>query len=168
MTYRDWNLGYGKPAGAPYSQDEARRRYGQRETLTVVLGDPDRPSQVMVVDLGGAVFEVVWLDTLLRRELTYVYAVRKDVPGWPADRLLLEQVRVATYTEQTRPPDAQSSYDDFYAFHPGGRVFRERGSRDGSDVERTESRLDPEQLQAQYEPVPVFGDWASILRRERP
>lgn len=37
LTYRDWNLPYGKPMphSEPYDEQEARRRYAARERVTL-------------------------------------------------------------------------------------------------------------------------------------
>jgi hypothetical protein len=164
-TYRDWLSAYGEPAGEPYSADEARARYSAGERVTVLVGDPDKPEQYALIQLGGRSIEVVWLDALLRPTLTYVYAV-KQTDDWPQDTLLLEQVHVNEYDNDIPLPDAEAFYNELYTFHPDGKFFGMRKPR-GQEMLETQGQMTDEQFALQCEPVPAFGEWDSVLRHDR-
>lgn len=164
VTYRDWNLPYGKLAKRPaYDEAEARRRFDAGQTLHVLFGDEVHPEQVLRVDLGGRLVKVVWLDELDRPELSYVFA---QPEGCPDDELFLEQTRLASYDHDLRLPHGESSYDEAWYFKPDGSLYGVRGRRD-SPSESTHGTLDAEQLLLHRERRPAFGEWDSLLRRER-
>lgn len=166
FVYRDWRLSYGEPHSDVYPEEEARARFEAGGSITVLTGAPDRPETVAKIDLGGREVEVVWLDPLLGPELSYVFAV-PDADDWPADQLLLAQTHIRTYDHDTPLPDGDPTYDETTRFHADGRFFGRRGSRDGSDAEESHGALSSGQLAELTEEVPRFGEWASILRRER-
>lgn len=167
-VYCDWNGPYGERDGEPYSEDEARARYAAGQRVTLLVGDLDKPEQVAEIELGGRVCDVAWLDALQRPELQYVFAVREDGgPDWPQDQLLLEQVRIREYDHDERPPDDTPSRTESYHFKPDRRYFGRRQAGPGADLEETEGVLDPDAFAVQLEPVPAFGAWDSLLRRER-
>lgn len=108
--------------------------------------------------------KVLWLDELDRPELTYLSISPAD---WPDDELFPEQTHTCAYDHQDRLPEGMSSYDESWCFSPDGTYYAVRGKRDGSDHGRTEGRLEPEQQATMREPCPAFGEWDSIIRRER-
>lgn len=166
-TFCDWNATSGEALGEPYSDEEARRRFEGGERCTVLVGDTvDQATIVMEIDRAGTVVEVTWLDALQRPELMYLFAVRPEAE-WPKNKLLLEQTRISMYDSDTRLPDAEAAYSEYYSFTPDGRYYGRRAQRDGINVEETNGQLDQEQLGLQIEPVPAFGDWESLLRQER-
>ena len=55
VTYRDWNLGYGRPQKRPAYDEVEARRFAAGESFWVLFGDPDRPELVMAVERGGRV-----------------------------------------------------------------------------------------------------------------
>ena len=162
-TYRDWLLSYGEAKDEPaYDEAEARRRFEAGETFCVLFGDPEHPDPVLQVDLG-TIFKVTWLDNLNRVELSYLFT---QPDGWPPDELFLEQTRIRTYDHQLPLPEGESSYDEAWYFSPDGSYYAARGSRDGVGENAT-GHLEPDQLPTHREPLPSFGDWESITRRER-
>ena len=164
FTYRDWNLGYGRPFNRPaYDEAEARRRFAAGETFWVLFGDPDQPELVIEVELGGEQINVVWLDELQREELSYLFVQRAECP---AGELFLEQTHIQDYDHEERLPDAESTAAEGWYFKPDGTFGAFRDSP-GTVGEQTEGRLEPDQFEVHREPKPAFGDWASITRRER-
>lgn len=167
QVYCDWRTLYGEAGGEVYSVEEARRRFEAGERCTVLIGDdPQRPETVMEIDLSGEMIKVTWLDELLRPELMYLFSTQEE-PSWPEDQLLLEQTHIPVYENDNRPPEHQSSHDESFYFKADGSYWGVRASRGGADTEETRGTLDPDQLAIQTEPLPVFGEWDSLLRRER-
>ena len=163
VTYRDWLHSYGQPSRRPaYDEEEARGRWSAGEGLSILSGDPGHPEIVTQVDLGGRRIKVQWLDDL-RPELSYLFI---QPEGWPDGELFLEQTQVRQYDQQ-RLPEGASSYDESWYFSTDGSYYAVRGKRVGSDAERAEGHLEPEQLLTLRETRPAFGDWDSIIRRER-
>lgn len=166
-TYCNWNTTYGEAHGGRYSEKNARTRFEAGDRCTLLVGEVvDQPEVVLQTDLCGARIEVTWLDALQCPELMYLFVVQKH-PDWPQDRLLLEQTHSIVYDNDLRPPESRSAWDESFYFKADGSYYGIRGVRDGSDSEETRGKLDAEQLQIQIEPRPVFGDWQSLLRRER-
>lgn len=132
----------------------------------LVGADMNRPEVVLQSNLCGSLIEVTWLDSLQRKELMHLFVV-EDATGWPQAAMLLEQTHMVVYSNELRLPEARSAWDESYYFKPDGSYYGIRGSRGGGDSEETNGKLDAEQWRAQLEPRPAFGDWDSLLRRER-
>lgn len=163
-TYRDWNVSYGKPFRRPaYDRDEAQRRWEAGETFFVLFGDdPEHPTTVLEVELGGTQVVVHWLDEHARPVLTYLFAATADGKG-----LFLEQTGIKRYDQADPSPTDEATHHEAYWFDSSGTYQGTRGSRGGQDHENTAGTLDPEQLAGLHEPALVFGDWDSITRRDR-
>ena len=163
VTYRDWSLGYGKPKPAPaYDEAEARRRFEARETLTVLVGDPDRPHQVMTVKLGGEVVAVHWLDPHNRPVLEHVFAHLDGV-----EDLFLERTALKTYNQTEPSPTDQATHNEVWYYRPAGTFTAVRKSVGLDDQENSSGTIDEVTLAGLFEPVPRFGAWESLLRADR-
>jgi len=163
VTFRDWSIAYGKPKRTPaYDEAEARRRWEAKESFTVLFGDPDHPDQVMRVELGGDVVVVSWLDEHNREVMEYLF-------GKPAgiDELFLERTAIISYAQPEPSPTDTSTHNETYLVRPDGTYQGMRGTRGGDDHENTSGTMDSDQLAGLHEPSLVFGQWDSIIRRDR-
>lgn len=163
VTYRDWNLPYAEPRPGPFTGEaEARRRWDAEETFFVLFGDPDHPDTVLEVELGGRQVEVHWLDEHKRVELAYLFAQRDGAGG-----LFLVRTHLRTYDHPNPGPEDESSYDELDMFEPDGSYQAFRSHRGAGDTEVGRGQLEPDQLASMHEPALTFGDWTSIIRRDR-
>ncbi len=164
VTFREWNEAYGEPGYEPaYDEVEARRRFACGETLYVLFGEETHPDFVLRADLGGRLIEVTWLDKVNRPELIYLFT---QPDGYPEDELFLQQVHLKTYDHDLPLPDGRATYNEGWFFRPDGTLHGMRGPLDGPS-ESTDGQLDAEQLLVHRERRPAFGEWDSLLRRDR-
>ena len=165
VTYRDWSIGYGEPRGEEYGEAEARRRHEAGETYTVLVGnDSENPDVVIEVEPNLVTIEVTWLDELKREVFSEIFA-RSEIPG--RDVLLMEQVHFWTYEPGTRPPAAEKVTSEAFFIHPDRKLYGSRELTPGV-VEKSEKTLSEEEFERVYiEPLPEFGKWESLIRRDR-
>ena len=166
ISYGDWNVPYGELAET-YTEDEARARDVAGLEYWVLVGDPQSPTAVMKVAIRRVQFAVYFLDDLLRTTTTTLFVPEdKESKSDPNGRLFLEQAHWAEYDHQTPPPEDEAD-------RAGGMYFNHDGSfwatqRTERGHEEANEQLPPDQAASYlWEPVPAFGDWASILRFER-
>ena len=164
VTYRTWSLSYGHASRQPaYDEAEARRRFEAGDTIWVLFGDETQPDLVLCVELGGRLVEVTWLDHLNRPETKYLFA---QPEGHPEDELFLQQVRLKGYDHDLPLPDGVASYNEVWFFRPDGTLHGQRGALDGPS-ESTDGHLDVDQLALHRERRPAFGEWDSLIVRDR-
>lgn len=131
-------------------ETEARRRHESGLLYTAVI---DRPGSTVLVEvrLEAGYIGVWFLDELGRRILWYAFKKMDD------GRLFMTQTKLLNYEDPT--------LTETYFFKPDGTVMRDRNASPG--METMERKLSVAELEAMYEPVPSFGQYHSITRRER-
>jgi hypothetical protein len=135
-------------------EDEARRRHESGELYTVLLGDPDSPSEYLEIRLEAGYVGVTFLDGDGRNYLAYTFAKE------PSDeRLFLQQASFREFDEQGKVRKGET-----YHFKRDGIVFRTR--KDYETREAWEGKTEDD-VSGNWEPVPEFGRYESIARRDR-
>jgi hypothetical protein len=135
-------------------EDEARRRHDAGELYTVLLGDPESPSAYIEVRLGVGYVGVLFLDENGRNNLTYLFAKDKT-----DDRLFLQQVSWRDYDEDGKIRNGTS-----YHFKRDGTIYSEEKDYEKQEAWKGEKQDD---VSGNWEPVPEFGQYDSIARRDR-
>jgi hypothetical protein len=148
-----WNYARGRPLG-PLTEEQARARHDAGELYTAVLGDPERPDAIVEVRLDSGYVRVAWLDDRGLETMAYTFAgERKE------GRLFLQEVRLAQHDD-----DREVMFVDATRFHPDGRWTAAKTDLASGETLTAEGTTD---VEANWEPVPPFGDYASAARVER-
>lgn len=161
-TYcRDWD----RPRAVPHDvwdERKARRAHEKGKLYTVVVGDLARPVCFLYVRLEVKYIGVNFLDSFSRVNLTYQFEERE--PG----RLFLERAIEVEFDrdapQDLSPDEARSIREIRTVFKPTGWVDIWRRDTGTGQLEHAEG---PQEVAMCWEPVPQFGDYASIIRRER-
>jgi hypothetical protein len=141
-------------------EPEARRRHEAGQLYTVVVGDEEPPEAYLDVHLALGFVGVMFLDDQARPELSYGFWTEAHRPPRPGELLFLQHVGISTYAEDA---DVLEIYETLQ-FDPRGKVVV---TRDHKRVQVRETREQTVAVDAHWEPVPAFGNYARILRRER-
>jgi hypothetical protein len=147
-----WNNKQKEPI-LPLSEDEARARHDSGELYTVVLGDHETPTVVEVFLREGYV-GVRWLEPHGKDAMRYAFRRIED-------RLFLSEVAINSVNAEGTVVAAEST------------LIKADGTIEVSlfdNVNRTVKTAEPKSskdVTAMWEDIPQFGDYASIIRRER-
>jgi hypothetical protein len=156
-----WSRHEHEPLG-PLAEAKARKRHEQGKLYTVVLGDrkTGRPYAFIEVRLEVDFVGVTFLDAQLRDFFDYLFGrpPGEEGPG----PLFLEQ---ASYREYIDDESDELATGTVYYFGTDGIVQVEKEDFVKGEVESYKVRDD---VSGNWEPVPAFGDYASIVRFERP
>lgn len=157
---RSWFHYWGQPSD-PITRDEAEaifHREKMGEGFYVLVDDPNRPTACLwyIVDASGKKgYKVDYLDEIGRKWLGYSFRQIRD------DRLFLDGSGEGTYSGDNREAD-----EDLGEIYTEDGLIRFSRKRRGEDFRDTwKDRLTA--LEHHYEPLPVFGEYDSILRIER-
>jgi len=151
MTYCDrWNRITRTPI-EPLEESEARRRHAAGQLYTAVVWTSDHVENYVEVRLETGYVSVKFLDEQRRLMLTYTFDVVE------AGRMFLVETRVVD-------PDDYAN-NEVYCFGLDGSMKRKLASLDYT--EGAEDKMTGPHLAAMFEPVPPFGRYESVLRRER-
>lgn len=131
-------------------------RHERGALYTAIVGYPERPWAHLDVRLEVPLIGVHFPDEQLREELLYVFSRAPE----SEDELFLEQATWSYYGSSV-----EVEFEWFIAFAPSGlaRVT----TRDCVADEQARYDVDTTEVVENREPVPAFGDYTSIARRER-
>jgi hypothetical protein len=142
----------------PMSADLAQVLDRRGEPYAVALGIPACPDVMIEVDWKNSHLGVWFSDDEGRRDLHYAFT-RVD-----CTRLFLAEITLWTY-----PEGAvflfEASVVETISFREDGHV--KQTIDDGSVGSITVFEYAGVPLQTNWEPVPTFGDWTSVARRDR-
>ena len=158
VTYcEQWNDRLRAPAGER-SEEEARRLDAAGELYSVVLGDPSSPDAEVQVYWKNSVLTVSFMDKSARRHVKYVFRKMDE------KRLFLTDVTTWTYPEGARFI-FEATRIEHILFQPDGYSHKRVDDKSSDNIEISEYRDVP--VDANWEPVPEFGDWESVTRYQR-
>jgi hypothetical protein len=137
----------------------ARDRDRAGEQYAVLLGDPQRPYALIEVAWRQGYAGVWFFDQALRR------AVKHEFRRLSEDRLFLLETVERRYEREGQAEFDPVAWRRTRRYDPDGD-FRERlePAGEGGGLTGTGGRVPVEML---WEPVPRFGAWASLARRDR-
>lgn len=159
VTYADsWHYRRRRPL-RPVDEDEARARHERGAVYTAVLtGEDGRPTAFVQLQEASGHASVTFLD---ERGRTYlVYSFRRPEG---ADRLFLDRSSHVTYREGGERDD-EVAQEVTSQYDPDGHV---RDVVKDHLAQTAQEREQVEDVTRNWEPVPAFGDYASIARVER-
>ena len=152
-TYaRRWNSSRHRPIDE-LTSDEAQARDAAGEVYAVALGDPCRPSAVLEVNWALKYLGVWFFDSRARQATRYTFTRIGDT-------LFLDEVAGWTYPNDNAETLADAVRIDWIAYRPDGIVKYVR--IDNVAHERVTSDRSGVDVRTHSEPVPRFGDWASL------
>ena len=141
------------------SESAAQRRDARGLPYLIVLGDQERPDALIEVNWSLDFLRTWFLDDKLRRNLSYSFA-RVD-----AKTLFLEQITLWEYPEgAVRDLDTAARVTTL-TYNENG-VVHEAIDDSVTETEEVISRS-AVPLDINWEPVPEFGDWSRVARRNR-
>lgn len=158
VTYCElWSAHLRAPVGQ-MSEQTARKLDSQGKPYNVVIGDPSAPDSEVQVRWKNAYLSVSFIDDAGRTHAKY------DFRKTDEQRLFLSEVTVWTYPEGARLKSEAARVEDIL-FKPNG-YSRKRVNDSSSDnieiSEYTDISMD-----SNWEPIPQFGEWDSVIRYER-
>ncbi|MBX9388414.1 hypothetical protein ACFPZ0_09715 [Streptomonospora nanhaiensis] len=155
-----WNFRRGR-VGVPMSQEEAEARNESGEEYTAVVSVPGGGQPALVtVAWKNEYASTQFLDERGRRNVKYVF---RKVDG---SRMFLNSVLVWTYpNDNPKLTLNQASRIEETSFREDGYVKLVEIDKDKN--EKITSEYTDVPVEANWEPVPDFGDYASMVRWER-
>jgi hypothetical protein len=159
-TYK-WNYRRNRP-GQVLSEEEARLKDAAGDEYTAVM--PPRPGTtrpVLVTPVWQTgVVVVTFIDEFDRRAVEYVFSKKDDT------RLFLDDVHMWTYpNDEPRLLLSAATVRERVSYYTDGYVKRVITNVGEHYKETIEYRDVP--VESNWEPIPTFGDYASIARFER-
>ncbi len=154
----DWNFRHHRPIDA-LTEEEARSRYQSGEHVVIAVGAPLRPEVVIEVHWNNQYLGVWFFDNLGRQ------ATKFQFTRYGNDRLFLNSVTAWKYPGDTARGLHMSILVDEFTFETDGRAVRI--IKDDIAQETVTQQRTGVDVSTNWEPVPTFGDWASIARFER-
>lgn len=146
----------------PISEAEAQKRWENRgDPFEVILGDPAKPRVSIQANCEDQVYVVNFFDDLARRALTYTFVPSTGRP----EQLFLAEITTWEWDSPDKHGPDEATEIHSYEYREDGYVKHtiDREDADHYDVEE----LQDVPLDINWEPVPRFGDWASIARYKR-
>jgi hypothetical protein len=154
VTYAEkWSRRKRAPHG-PLDRAEALERHEAGEPYVAILNDGERPFAFVTLHLKAGAVAVGFLDEQLREELDYTFAVPEG-----SDRLFLQRSVMRVFGD-----DEQVAYTETYFFRPEEPT--EVHKTDAASQVRHTFKVEAD-LATNWEPIPEFGRYESIARRER-
>jgi hypothetical protein len=152
-----WNFGMVRPID-PLTVEQARRRDTTGKLYTVALGDPADPDVVLEITRPDIIV-VNFFDKLGRKSVAYYWRRTED------NRMFLRTIRRWQYGDDSAWGLSEAELIEEVAYEPNGIVHHDIRDEKAHERRRVSYRDVP--LDINWEPIPEFGDWASIARFER-
>ena len=141
-----------KSAVGPMSEESARKRHESRKPYVALLGGAQQPH--FVVDLAGEWVSVYFLDTRLRKYLSYQF---KEVQP---TRLFLKG---AVYWDFEG--DAEVAHSKrIFNFSENGHIVMSEENRATGEVREFET---DSSVAENWDSYPAFGEYAPLCKKER-
>ncbi|MBC6451308.1 hypothetical protein [Actinokineospora xionganensis] len=160
ITYCErWNSVLRKPITV-LSDEQANARHQSGELYTAVIGDLGKPELLIEVRLERD-YVGVWFfdeDSTLR---VLKYTFKRTSP----DTMFMTKVGTWSYAEDARQDLRGAHTIESVHYQSDGTVRQE--STDVVAAETTVSEYSGVSVDINAEPVPVFGQWDSLARRDR-
>jgi hypothetical protein len=137
------------------TETQARQRHETKGALyTALVGDPVRPDAFVEIVSGDSI-QVEFLDDQLRTHAAYQFVIQPD------GRLFMVMAAFVKFGA-----DGRQAWGRRLSFKPDGYVmsFETDYVRSPNTETVSEHRID---VSLNWEPYPVFGDYASIARYDR-
>lgn len=154
---RRWNFIRNRPID-PLTEDEAKQRDTAGELYSVVVGDPAAPDRIIEVVRPDHI-GVWFFDPRQRQSLNYVFRRTDD------ETMFLHNVTRWGYPDDGARTLTGANVIEEIEYEPDGIAHHE--VRDDTAGETTRKSLRDINLGINWEPVPAFGDWQSIVRYNR-
>lgn len=160
VTYCErWNPLLRKPIGL-LSTEQARARHDAGELYSVLIGDLAKPEALIEVRLERD-YVGAWFFAESSRLRVLKYTFKRTAP----DTLFLSKVGTWAYPEDADQDLRGAHTIDSIHYHVDGIVRHE--SKDTITGQTTTSEYTGVDTDINEEPVPTFGVWDSLARRDR-
>jgi hypothetical protein len=136
----------------------ARKLDSQGKRYSVVIGDPASPDTEVTVHWQKSYLAVSFIDEQGRTHVQYVFTKVDE------KRLFLSEVTIWTYPDGARFKFEANRIENIL-IKPDGYSRKRIDDKSSNNIEVSESTDVP--VDSNWEPVPVFGEWDSVIRYER-
>jgi hypothetical protein len=140
------------------SETAARLRDSRGQRYAFAVGNPSAPDAEVTVHWQKSCLAVCFLDDAGRKQVRYVFTMIDE------HRLFLANVIAWAYPEGARF-EFEATRIESILCKPGGYTRRKVEDRSSGTIGQAEYAGVP--MYSNWEPVPRFGDWASVIRYER-
>lgn len=143
----------------PLTAEDAYARHVSGQLYNAVASSPGQPSPELRVGirLETGYAAVTFMDEYGRDTLSYTFTL---LNGW----LFLETANTYGYGDsEERGGYADADYTESYDFTPNG-VMEQTIESDGDESRESRNGID---VTSNWEPIPEFGAYDSLIRRER-
>lgn len=156
---KKWSIGYKEPVDL-WSDKKARKNHESGEPYTVLIGSDTTPSHVIEVTKKAGWVSVGFLDEELREYLLYSFKLLNN------DQLFLSMAvhREFALHEGEGAGFMNVSNGTTYLFNEDGHTVVREERFNPHLLEESETKVD---ISGNYEAFPAFGDYRSIIRKER-
>ncbi|EKC2495357.1 hypothetical protein OOO55_004490 [Salmonella enterica] len=156
---KKWSVGYKEPMN-PLSENEAKKKHSRGMPYTALIGSDVKPSHVIQVTKNAGWISVGFLDEELREYLLYSFKVLDD------ERLFLSMAvhREFAEIEGEGAGFMNVSNGTTYLFKEDGHTVIREEHFNPYLLDESETKVD---VSGNYETFPAFGNYQSILRKER-
>lgn len=143
-----------------WSDKQARKNHEFGEPYTVLVGSNTTPTHVIDVTKNAGWVSVGFLDEELREYLLYSFKLLAN------DQLFLSMAvhREFALNEGEGAGFMNVSNGTTYLFNEDGNTVVREERFNPHLLEESETKVD---ISGNYEPFPAFGDYQSIIRKER-
>lgn len=156
---QNWSF---KGPGKIITERTARKRYGSGIPFTIVVPPRQEGGQPTLITVAwcNKYLETVFLNRLGRQSVKYMFD--KIDEEW----MFLRTVYIHTYPTDDPDLDINEAVRiEHHKFHGDDRLTLTVKDKIAQEREKTE--YDAIDFASNWEPVPTFGDWASVARFER-
>jgi hypothetical protein len=158
VTYCElWSGQLRAPVGQ-MSEEAARRLDSRGKPYNVVIGDPSAPDAEIQVRWKNSYLSVSFIDDAGRAYAKYVFRKADE------QQLFLSEVTVWTYPEGARLKSEAARIENIL-FKPDGYSRKRVDDSSSDNIEISEYK--DVSMDSNWEPVPRFGEWGSVIRYER-
>ncbi|MFE3442564.1 hypothetical protein ACFXNW_06000 [Nocardia sp. NPDC059180] len=155
---RRWNFRRARAMDV-LTADQARELDAAGQWYTVVLGEETAPGAILEVARGNRHITTNFLDEQGRQALAYDFRAVDD------ERMFMGVVTRWGFGTADARSISEADMVDVLAYRADGVV--RRTVRDGREQQRRVTDFHDVRVDLNWEPVPAFGDWTSIARRDR-
>jgi hypothetical protein len=153
-----WNFADDHPIDE-LTPGQAQQRANASELFTVAVGDPRRPDAVIEVNWKNDYVGVWFFDDRGRRATHYTFMRQDDT------RMFMTEVAGWSYPDGAGRALNEANVINTFSYQTDG--FVRRVIKDKVANEETVKRYADVDIAMNWEPVPSFGDWASVARYDR-
>jgi hypothetical protein len=159
-----WDLFYQK-IDYTLTEEETKKRHSDKKQYTVIIGSYIKPDIVIEFIPGAETVFVNFLDEQLKPYLNYHFEIVDEDP----ENLFLIRVVYREFAEKEEEGSGiyNMSGGEMYQFERNGKCTITVSTYNPDKYKQKEINNSLEEISSNYEKYPEFGEYESIIRKER-